>query len=68
METSLLNHFFMQSWGVSAVALFYQVGEAPNCREALIRFRALTEGLQARKKENPQSIFNSPEAKCVVQL
>ena len=50
------------------MALFYQVGEAPNFREALIRFRVLTEGLQARKKENPQSIFNSPEAKCVVQL
>lgn len=40
METSLLNHFFMQSWGVCAMALFYQVGEAPNCREALTRFRA----------------------------
>ena len=68
METSLLNHFFMQSWGVTVVALFYQAGEDQILRKHLLISEPLTEGLQTGRKENPHSISNSPEVKCVAQL
>lgn len=68
METSLLNHFFMQSWGCARWLYATKWGKHRIVRKHLLVSEPVTEGLRARKKEKPESTLNSAKGECVAQL
>lgn len=62
METSLLNHFFMQSWGVCRWLILPSGGSNRIVGKAtLLVSEPVMEGLRGQKERKATEHFNSPK-------